>query len=525
LDQLYAAGLAPVVVVSLFLACSSFFSGSEGRGLAFYCLAVSVWALTHVLAVFGATAFLGQRLVACGGFVVAAYIHAAYDLLGEKHPALVRIAYLAAFGIAALHFFVPGFLYDPVALAAGPAFWPSMAVAAAGALVPVFILVRTYLGAIEEKRLEALELSLSGFLGFSGAAANAVLLSKGVKTPVALYVILASMFLLADVVRRGKTSRTRKVLEASLVYSAIAAFLSSGFLFGIMAVAGGGYQYAASAFFLTLTASLAFEPVSRQFKNFLGKAILRDASNAEELALALSVQEERADQSARLADLGSFSSSVAHELRGAFGILLAHLKRIERQSPSPDAEAMREQLDRVETFLADMLRYGRPRPLNLRQVKVFPLLSLGFSSAIKGLGVEYEVDFDIGDESLKLGELCLEADQDQLLQVFVILFENAVLAMADSPVRAIKAKARNNDKFIAILIEDSGPGIPVEIMTKLFEPFVTGRKNRGKKSGTGLGLSIAKAIVERHGGSLTAGASELGGACFCLELPKVHKYL
>ncbi|HZI11814.1 MAG TPA: ATP-binding protein, partial [Myxococcus sp.] len=71
--------------------------------------------------------------------------------------------------------------------------------------------------------------------------------------------------------------------------------------------------------------------------------------------------------------------------------------------------------------------------------------------------------------------------------------------------------------------EDSGPGIPSELLPRLFQPFVTGRKREGPRPGTGLGLAIARGIIERHGGSIGAGRSEaLGGALFEVEMPLVQ---
>jgi two-component system sensor histidine kinase HupT/HoxJ len=78
--------------------------------------------------------------------------------------------------------------------------------------------------------------------------------------------------------------------------------------------------------------------------------------------------------------------------------------------------------------------------------------------------------------------------------------------------------SRVASKAASIVIEfrDSGPGIPDENLDKLFDPFFT-TKPVGR--GTGLGLAISYGIVERHGGTLTAGNHPKGGALFSLRLP------
>jgi len=67
---------------------------------------------------------------------------------------------------------------------------------------------------------------------------------------------------------------------------------------------------------------------------------------------------------------------------------------------------------------------------------------------------------------------------------------------------------------VAVLIEDSGHGIPQEVAAQLFKPFVT-----TKPEGMGIGLSICKRIIEAHGGNLTVSRNEAGGATFCFTLP------
>lgn len=145
------------------------------------------------------------------------------------------------------------------------------------------------------------------------------------------------------------------------------------------------------------------------------------------------------------------------------------------------------------------------------------LLALACSTARQGLGaLTPEVAFDPpGSETLEV-----EADQSQLSQVFVILLENALLALREVPAPRLQVRCERRGTHLLVRVEDSGAGIPPELLPRLFQPFVTGRKREGPRPGTGLGLAIARGIIERHGGNIRAGRSEaLGGACFELELP------
>ena len=161
------------------------------------------------------------------------------------------------------------------------------------------------------------------------------------------------------------------------------------------------------------------------------------------------------------------------------------------------------------------------------------LIDLALGTARDGLGeavqaVEIERDLE---EEPKL----IEVDQAQLTQVLVILLDNALLALAEAPVRRLRIAARAVGERLSLVIEDSGPGIPPDLLPRLFQPFVTGRKRGAARSGTGLGLAIARGIVERHGGTLRvrppggeakAGAeTRLGGACFEIDLPRYQSVL
>jgi signal transduction histidine kinase len=103
----------------------------------------------------------------------------------------------------------------------------------------------------------------------------------------------------------------------------------------------------------------------------------------------------------------------------------------------------------------------------------------------------------------------------QLNHVLMNLMVNALDAMREEGVLTIRTRALEGDR-VRIEVEDTGCGIPPEVLDHVFEPFFT-TKDVGK--GTGLGLAITYGIVERHRGSISV-RSEVGrGTCFSVELP------
>ena len=104
----------------------------------------------------------------------------------------------------------------------------------------------------------------------------------------------------------------------------------------------------------------------------------------------------------------------------------------------------------------------------------------------------------------------------ELQQVLVNLLLNAAQAMKDTPRerRQIDIETRGGDGAVTVSIRDHGCGIPVEQMSKIFEPFHT-----TKSSGLGMGLALCRRLIEAHGGRIEAGNHEAGGATFSFSLP------
>jgi signal transduction histidine kinase len=111
----------------------------------------------------------------------------------------------------------------------------------------------------------------------------------------------------------------------------------------------------------------------------------------------------------------------------------------------------------------------------------------------------------------------VEADPAKLHDVVRNLVENAVNYSPDTA--TIELAAVRHDGFIQISVSDSGPGIPPEDLSRVFERFYRVDKSRSRPGGTGLGLAIVRHLVELHGGEATAENRPGGGARFVITLP------
>ena len=108
------------------------------------------------------------------------------------------------------------------------------------------------------------------------------------------------------------------------------------------------------------------------------------------------------------------------------------------------------------------------------------------------------------------------ADAEELQQIFFNIFNNALQAVDGSG--QLNVSTRKNKKFIEIIIEDNGPGMPREILRKVFNPFFS-TKMQGK--GTGLGLNITQRLVEKYAGKIEIHSKEGEGTKVSIYFPNV----
>lgn len=532
MPTLYTYSLIAVLAVALLLFSTAALQSRTGDGrvptvgLTLYCASVAFWSGTLFLNALPGYIGIAERLAQSGAFVVASFVHVAYDYSKQPHYRLVWLGYAAAVVITAVGIVDTGLLYSPGSYRAGPLFWPSMALAICASALPVWRLVQAFLRADAVRRRQLAILGVSGVTGFSGAWWNAVSLTHGDASPFPMVMVLASLFLLAGLLRQSQRAAGRRLLERSLLFAALTALLSTAFLVIVLTwlreEAAPLLEHGLGLLFVLFMASLAFEPLRQRVQQLLARRLLSSHASSAELAVELGRQEERAAQAQRLAELGQFTSAVAHEVRNPLGVIAAHARLLEDDAQNAEAcVAIREQVQRASRFVDDLLRYGRPRPLDLEMLDVCTTLALARSMTVSALGDSAsDVVWEMPDQGL-----LLEADSAQLLQAFVVLFSNAVEAMQASDVKRCRITATKRDGRIVIDVEDSGPGLPAAIAARAFDPFVTGRKREGAGGGTGLGLAIARSIVERHQGEVTAGASELGGAVFTVSVPAVQRIL
>ncbi|NUP11841.1 MAG: HAMP domain-containing histidine kinase [Polyangiaceae bacterium] len=505
---------------------------ARGVGLALLCFTQGLWITGLLLFTTESTTAIAERVLPAGILEAAGFVHAATNLEGIERPRLVASSWIVAGAIALVGAIFPRLLYGPGARGAGPLFVPLAIVAT---LVTIAMLLWLVRGAMREegarrKRLAAL--ALGAVLGSLGGGGTVALFVTGVAPAwIAAPFMFVSIALAAFALLDREEGRARRLVRTGLFYAFLTAvFTSVGLTLYSMALAhlvpdaSTPLALFGWGVLVTFFATLPLDPLRQLVVEGVGRKLVRDPIGVRDLADAVEASEARAEHSARLAELGTVVSAVAHEIRNPLGVLLAQAKLLEKGGAPPErVAAIRAQVDRARRFVDDLLRYGKPRAIDPKRTKILSLVERAVNDARAAFGEgapEVAVKGDAGTTA--------DVDAAALGDVVTVLVTNAFAALSDAgaapnadwseaPV-VVSVDRRPHD--VTITVEDRGPGVPPEIEARLFEPFVTGRGRDSKHPGTGLGLAIAARWVERHGGSLSYERAGHGGARFIVRLPR-----
>lgn len=249
-------------------------------------------------------------------------------------------------------------------------------------------------------------------------------------------------------------------------------------------------------------------------------------------ALGLAIRRlERAqlelERSHDLAAMGKTAAAIAHEVRNSLnGIsvsvdLLAGGKAAPRVAAEVHAQA-RAEIARLRDVAEDLTLFAAPPRLALGPVEVGSLCRQA-AAAVADLAADCGVTVAV---AVPAAPLEVRGDGGKLLGALVNLARNGIEAMGPGAFgeplgaaperrdRRLEVAAREERGGALVEVSDRGPGLAPEVRARLFEPFVTTKRN-----GTGLGLAIARRVAEAHGGTLDAAPRDGGGTRFRLALP------
>jgi signal transduction histidine kinase len=214
---------------------------------------------------------------------------------------------------------------------------------------------------------------------------------------------------------------------------------------------------------------------------------------------------------------GEIAAEVSHELKNLVSVVLLNLQVIQEKMDASMAERISLLVDKtiagakkIQNFSLNLLtRSGQGSNLLLHDVNTLVGNFVQFMRELPKFR-DNTFTFNAGTDLPKIN-----VDIDQIQQVFLNLINNAAEAQPGVTIE-ITTRSEITEGRVSIVLKDTGPGIPAEVLSRLFIDKVTTKVN-----GHGYGLSICKQIIENHGGKITVESEQGNGATFTISLPSI----
>ncbi|MBA4068075.1 MAG: hypothetical protein C0501_31105 [Isosphaera sp.] len=225
-------------------------------------------------------------------------------------------------------------------------------------------------------------------------------------------------------------------------------------------------------------------------------------------------------QAARLAGVGELAASIAHELNNPLGTVALRVEQLLAKTPADDPrrralEVVEGEVGRMADLVGNLLQFSRAGRDQVSTVDVPEEIAktlelVGHHLRKRQIKVEPDIAPAVPP---------IQADRQQLRQVFLNLFTNAADAMPDGGRLAPclrTGRLPGGTPAVVVEVTDTGVGIPPDLLDRVFEPFFT-TKDEGQ--GTGLGLAICRRIVQQHQGTLEVESRPGRGTTVRVTLP------
>ena len=241
-----------------------------------------------------------------------------------------------------------------------------------------------------------------------------------------------------------------------------------------------------------------------------------DITRAKELEHILRIK-------SKMISLGRVAAGIAHEIRNPLTGINSYLYTLDDFLDTEILESEKIKVmkkivgqlqvasNKIESVIKRVLDFSKPGTPVMALVNI----NKSLKEAINLSAVSLRKNNIKIEQSLEQGLPNCYADPQLIEQVILNLINNAAKALEKAEGhRIIEVTSASEKNSIIIRVSDSGPGVPLELRDKMFDPFFTTRQD-----GAGIGLSITQRIIADHSGSIDVGSSKLGGAEFRIELP------
>jgi len=306
------------------------------------------------------------------------------------------------------------------------------------------------------------------------------------------------------------------VIRKSLIYSILVTLLTAGYfglVYGIERIfqTALGYMSVWTSLSAFALMALLFQPLKVGIQRLVDWLIFRVPQ--EELVKRVERLEGEALQTEKFKAVATLAAGMAHEIKNPLTAIKAFAESIPEYQNDPEFlkdlhRILTEQVRHIQGIVQDVLDFAKPKPPQIEPVDLGALISSTVNFLSGNLlknRIRWTVNCQHNGDTL-------QADADQLRQVLINLIQNAGDAMPEGGKLTIATQT--NRDHLEITVSDTGKGIRKDLLSKIFDPYVT-----TKEHGNGLGLAMVQSIIRAHRGSIRAESTPGRGTTFTVRLP------
>ncbi len=225
--------------------------------------------------------------------------------------------------------------------------------------------------------------------------------------------------------------------------------------------------------------------------------------------------------SEKMASIGKLAATVAHEINNPLFGILTYARLVLREVLKLDTSnrELAEQLQTIEReskrcgdLVKNLLTFSRQAPSHREPNDINTVVGRAVTLVKHKLEMQsIELHEDLAKDLPPV-----DCDANQIQQVVLVLMVNAAEAMPKGGSLFVSTQLTANGEQVALLVRDTGTGIPADVLPRIFDPFFTTKEDQNR---TGLGLAVAHSIVEQHAGEISVRSTSGQGTQFEVTLP------
>jgi two-component system NtrC family sensor kinase len=227
--------------------------------------------------------------------------------------------------------------------------------------------------------------------------------------------------------------------------------------------------------------------------------------------------ESRIQHTEKIASIGMLAAGIAHEINNPLGVILCHIDLIKGEASLPaevltDLETIEKHAGNCRAIIADLLKFAHRQPTVKEPCRLNTLIAETIAMVGAQMRQQQITLNNVSDEELPE----MVVDRDKIRQVLINILLNSAQAIGEDGIIDVRSRFDREQQRAVIDIEDNGPGIPEEMLGKIFDPFFT---SKPAGQGTGLGLAVSYGIIRDHSGEISVTSSPGQRTRFTITLP------